>query len=128
MALFLLVALACQQLPTYGELSDLQGLSKVYVVADPDARKLIIEELKKSSLQVMADPKEAEFIIECERKEPVVTMYTQHLSYEMTVLTIREEKRRIAWSKLKSSLRPPAKLLTRDFLKDLKKLKDDPPK
>ena len=41
--------------------------------------------------------------------------------YEMTVFTIRNERRRIAWSETKGSVRYPPTLLTRDFINALKK-------
>lgn len=64
----LLISLALlffsQNLPTYGDITDLRGLSKVYVASDSeDSRKRIVKILNKK-LQVVDSPSNAEFFVE----------------------------------------------------------------
>ena len=125
--LFLVSVVAQDKLPEYGDISDLQGLSRVFVTADTTAsRNFVLEELKKfSRLQVVNRSEDSDFIIECRRQGELKIdsgLIQEMPEYEMTVYTLRDNKRRIAWSKTKISLRPPQKLLTRDFIKAFKKL------
>lgn len=53
-----------QNLPTYGDINGLRGLSKVYVASDnEDSRKRIVKILDKK-LQVVDSPNNAEFFVE----------------------------------------------------------------
>jgi len=100
-------------------------MSKVYVNADStNARKFILEELKKyKALEVVPSPDDAQFFIECKQTGHIVVpeiLGTEQPTFEMTVYTLKDVRRKIAWSKTKNSMRYPPTLLTRDFLKDLK--------
>lgn len=115
-----------KQLPEYGDISDLKGMTKVYVTADStESRKWILDELKKSTLMIVPSEDEAEFIIKCvrltEEGQPIGDIVRMPGQFEMTVYTMRNGRQRIAWSKTKSSMRPAPKLLTGDFLGALKK-------
>lgn len=132
-ALLLILALAAivsaqETLPDYGEITDLKGMSRVYVATDStDSRKWILDELKKHpALKVEGSAEDADFILECKETGKVVTSSTlipEVPTFEMRAYTVKDGRRRIAWSRTKTSLRPAPKLLTGDFLKAFKKIK-----
>jgi hypothetical protein len=126
--IFFLLANAQDKLPDYGDISDLKGLSKVYVSADSSqTRKYVLDELKNyKTLEVVSTVESAEFVLKCAANVPVVVgsgPLTSHQEpFEMTVYTLKDGRQRIAWAETKTSLRPAPILLTRDFLKALKKI------
>lgn len=122
-ALAALTVSAQETLPDYGAISDLNGMTKVYISAQTTKqRETIIKELKKSELVEVDSPDQAEFFLEYR----VISDHQglgalRFLTVEMSVYTTHGERRRIAWSKTTS---PAARLgevsLTRDFLKAIK--------
>lgn len=113
-------------LPEYGDISDLKGMSAVYVNADStQARKYILAELKKyPTLKVVDSPDNAEFFLDCARNGHILTSSTliaEMDTYEMTVYTVKNGRHRIAWSRTKTSVRYAPTLLTGDFIGALKK-------
>ncbi|HYX71752.1 MAG TPA: hypothetical protein VE732_03205 [Nitrososphaera sp.] len=122
-------------LPEYGDISDLKTLQKVYLTADStDSRNLILKELKKyPALSIVSSPEEAEFFIEYRVlrhqdtqtgiiKGPPITFS------EMAVFTLKDKRRRIAWSKTEDDAgisRPNEMNLTRNFIKALKKARGE---
>lgn len=126
MAITLVPQFFQDKLPEFGELADLKGMKRVYVTADTtDARNLILKELKGSALEVVGSAENADFILECIQKGETSGsgLIAEIPTYEMTIYTLKSDRRRIAWSKTKTSVRPAPKLLTGDFLGALKKLK-----
>ena len=110
--------------PDYGDISDLKGLSTVYVSADStEVRKYVLAELKKNrSMTIVNTADEAQLFLDCRMVRSTHFPGIPDIQdYEMTVFTMRNERRRIAWSETKSSVRYPPTLLTRDFLNALKK-------
>ena len=118
---------ARESLPDYGDISDLAGLNRVYVTADTtDSRKAILKELEGlKTLSVQSSPELGEFVIECREIDhgggSTGSGLRELPTLEMTVYRFVDGKKRIVWSKTKSSIRSPAMLLTRDFIKALKK-------
>jgi hypothetical protein len=113
-------------LPEFGDITDLKGMSAVYVSADStEARKYILAKLKEyPPLKVVASPEEAEFFLECARNGHVLTSSTlipEMDTYEMIVYTVKSGRHRIAWSRTKTSVRYAPTLLTGDFIRALKK-------
>jgi hypothetical protein len=102
MTLLLLIALACQ-LPTYGEISDLKGLSKVYVVStNEDSRKRISKALSKS-LEVVNDPDSAQFFMEYTELSREAVSTTDQVNQrqqrsQMSAYVMVDKKRVIVWS------------------------------
>jgi hypothetical protein len=125
------VTVSQEQLPEYGDVSDLKAMQKVYLSADStDARKMILKELRKyPSLSVANSPDEAEFILEFkvlrhEDASPGILGNLATTYAEMTAYIRKEQRRRIAWSKTQDDAgvsRPNEVNLTRNFLKELKK-------
>jgi hypothetical protein len=118
-------------LPEYGDMGDVKNLQKVYLIADStNARKLILSELKKYPiLNVINSPDEAEYFIEYKilRQETGQTSLNITVdTSEMVVYTLRDKRRRVAWSKTQISgfTRPNEVNLTRNFLKALKKARN----
>jgi hypothetical protein len=137
---FALVALAfgaftvCAQekLPEFGDIADLNGMSKVYVITDStQSRKFILDELRKYktlTLEVVSSPDDAQFILECKQTGHIIVpeiLGSEQPTFEMTVYTLKDRRHRIAWSKTKNSMRYPPTLLTRDFLVALRKARGE---
>jgi hypothetical protein len=133
-ALLLLAVLAFtafgqdKSLPEYGDISDLKGMTKVYVSTETtQVRKYILDELKKEkSLIVVSSADVADFILECAQQERTGSLTmgaasADRYTFEMTAYLIRNHRHRIAWSESKNSVRYPPTLLTRDFINNLKK-------
>lgn len=128
-AVVLLLFTFQQELPEYGNISELKDKQKVYLATDStDARNMILKELKKSSLTVVSSPDVAEFILEykvirtAEHPGPVGSL--AYSVSEMTAYTKKEQQRRILWSKTEddAGLAKPNEInLTRNFIKALKK-------
>ena len=126
----LIFSFAQDNLPEYGDISDLKNLQRVYLTADStDARQMILKELKKHpSLVVVNRPEEAEFFIEykvlrSERVKVGIFTGTAEATAEMTAYTLKDSRRRIAWSKTEDNdglSRPNEINLTRNFIKALK--------
>jgi hypothetical protein len=119
-------------LPEYGDITDVKSLQKVYLIADStNARKLILSELKKyPSLNVVNSPDEAEYFIEYKilRQETGQTSLNITVdTSEMVVYVLRNKRRKVAWSKTQISgiTRPNEVNLTRNFLKALKKARGE---
>ena len=122
-------------LPEYGDITDLKNMQKVYLLADStDARKLILNELKKyPNLQVVNSPDEAEFFIEykvlkSERIQTGIMAGASDSTSEMTVYILKDKRRRVAWSKTQDDSgisRPNEINLTRNFIKALKKVNSE---
>lgn len=115
-------------LPEYGDISDLKGMTKVYVSTETtQVRKYVLDELKKDrALTVVPSVEQADFILECVQKGSIGnfrmgSVATEMPTFEMTAYTIRNGHHRIAWSKTKNSVRYPPTLLTGDFIAALKK-------
>lgn len=113
-------------LPEYGDISDLRGMTRVYVNADSaQARKYIIDKLKGSPLKVAESPDDAEFFLDCLRTGQIKTGSTlipEMDTFDMVAYTVRNGRHRIAWTKTKTSVRYAPTLLTGDFLGALKKM------
>lgn len=128
--LFLAASVQAQdKLPEYGTIGDLKGMARVYVATDSaQQRKFVLDELKKEkSLEVVSSPDEAQFTLKCWANAAVTfgsgPMTSHQQPFEMTAYTIKDGRQRIAWSETKTSLRYAPMLLTRDFIKALKKSK-----
>jgi hypothetical protein len=109
--------------PDYGEITDLKKLSAVYVSADStEVRKYVLAELKKSpSLKIVNTSDDAQFFIDCRMVRSTHFPGIRDVQdFEMSVFTLRDGRKRIAWSETKASVRYPPTLLTRDFLNALK--------
>ncbi|HZE69947.1 MAG TPA: hypothetical protein VE135_10545 [Pyrinomonadaceae bacterium] len=119
--------IAQKELPEYGDIADLKGMAKVYVTADSTAaRSLILDELEKyPALEVVSLVDDGQFVLECVQTGHLAVggLIEELPTFEMTAYTIKDGRHRVAWSRTKSSIRPAAALLTRDFIKALKKLK-----
>jgi len=121
---------AQEKLPEYGNIADLTGMNKIYVSADStNSRKFILDELKKyPALQLVTSPDEAEFILECKQTGHIIVpeiLGRENPTFEMVAYTLKDGRRRVAWSETKTSLRPATSLLTRDFVKALKKIRGE---
>lgn len=126
--LFTSVVFAQESLPVYGNMSDLRGMTKVYLATEStQIRKYVLDELKKNkTLEVVNSPDVAQFFLECKETGQTViggSLIKEIKTFEMTAYTLIDKHRRIAWSGTKNSLRYPPSMLTRDFLKELKKIK-----
>lgn len=119
-----------QELPEYGDISELKELQKVYLNADStDARKMILKELTKSPFTVVNSPDEAEFVLEYKiirtGEHPGPAGPRSYSVSEMTAY-VKKERKRILWSKTEddAGLAKPNEInLTRNFIKALKKSK-----
>lgn len=132
----LLIRIFAQQdanLPEYGDISDVKNLQKLYLIADStDARKLILRELKKyPDLTVANSSDDTEYFIEYKvlrqktgQTSANFTIYTS----EMVAYTLRNGRKRIAWSKTETSGgigKPNEVNLIRHFLDALKKARGE---
>jgi hypothetical protein len=131
--LLALLLLAPQELPEYGELSELRGKTKVFIYADsPGSRKLIASEIKKQ-FQSVDSPDNADFILLYEVKASTEDRGRQRSHYMRSQLTayVQKERKRILWQDDETyeesggfSLSRPNELnLAKNFLKALKKIK-----
>lgn len=124
--LFVSAAFTQDKLPEYGTIADIKGMSRVYLHTDSaQVRKYVLDELKKhKALEVVPSPDDAQFILECKQTGQIEiggSLIKEMATFEMTAYTIKNSRRRIAWSATKNSLRYPPTMLTRDFIKALKK-------
>lgn len=124
------VVFAQDKLPEYGDIVDLKDSAKVYVTTDStESRKYILNELKKyRALDVVVSPDEGQFVLECKQTGHITTssdLFREMPTFEMTAYTLTNGRRRIAWSATKTSVRYPPTLLTRDFIKALKKARGE---
>jgi len=122
-------------LPIISTISDLKNLKKVYIVTESTQdRKFILLALKKkkSSLEIVNDPKDAEFFLEFkqlsrqDKKVLIGSQYTE--TGEMTAYFYNSDKKKvIAWSESKlyyessgiSVESPNSYVLTRKFINAL---------
>ena len=122
---------AQEKLPEFGDMTDLKGMSRVYVGTDStESRKFILDELKKyKALEVVNSPDEGQFVLECKQTGHIATssdLFREMPTFEMTAYTtIKDGRHRIAWSATKTSVRYPPSLLTRDFINALKKARGE---
>lgn len=97
--LFAVPLLAQTDLPDRGEIADLKGMSKVYVVANAEHFKMVKKELAKSfTLVNKAD--EADFFLEY---KILSTKYDQQLKLEsetcqLDAYLFRDKRKVVAWS------------------------------
>lgn len=138
--LLLILALAfCafgqSDLPIIGQISDIKNFKKVYLVIEStEDRKMILLALKKkkSTLEVVGDPKDADFFLEFktlarqDKKVLIGSQYTE--TGEMHAYFYNSEKKKVvAWSESKlyyesSGLQvesPNSYVLTRKFVNAL---------
>lgn len=87
------------QLPDRGSLSDIKGLSRVYVIADADSLKRIERHTGKVFKSVNG-PDDAEFFIEYKTldRERVTSLGIPFETGQMDVYINRQEKKVVAWS------------------------------
>ena len=88
------------ELPIIGSISDIDGLSKVYLVADNESRKAIIKQFQKQKvLYLVEKPDDAQFFIEYKTisRQPFDIGGTTETG-QMDVFIYREKKKVIAWS------------------------------
>jgi hypothetical protein len=128
--LLALVAFGQDDLPIIGKVSDLSGKIKVYLSAPATKSRERIQKIldkdKDKTFQIVADPKEADFILEF--KPITKTRYPIEDSAEMTAYFYNSEKRKVvAWSqtydrfkKVIGKLRENEDALTEQFLKAVK--------
>lgn len=126
-ALILLASLAAyaQELPVYGELSELKDLRRVYITADrADARERVLREVKKySGLEVVNAPEAADFLLVYAVKAQTDEGLTSQLS---AVIKMPDGRQRVLWEETERSGggKPNSVNLTRHFVKALKKVRD----
>lgn len=107
--LFTFAAVGQSELPVIGKIDDIKSFRKVYIAADSTKdRELILKALKKkkAKLEVVGDPKDAEFFLEFKtlsrqnKTELVGGSYTEN--GEMTAYYYSADKKKtIAWSETK---------------------------
>jgi hypothetical protein len=120
---------AQEKLPEFGDITDLKSMRKVYVTADStQARQAILDKLKKrTDIEVTISPDDSEFILECKQIGHITTssdLFREMATFEMTAYTATKDgRRRIAWSKTKTSVRYAPTLLTGNFLDAFKKVR-----
>lgn len=133
--LFAPLSFAQDDLPIIGAITEIKDFKKVYLVTESTAdRKMILLALKKkkSTLQVVNNPTDADFFLEFktlsrqDKKVLIGSQYTE--DGEMTAYYFNSEKRKvIAWSESKlyyessglSVESPNSYVLTRKFINAL---------
>ena len=125
LAAFISSSSAQEKLPEYGDITDIKGMSKVYVSAPSTGqRKMILGELKKApTLTVVKSPDEAEFFLDYRIVEESHPFGLNFVTAELAAYTIKDGRRRIAWSETKHLTSPSQ--LPRAFIKALKKTTDE---
>jgi len=123
-----------QELPEYGQITELQGKQKVYIAAESvSSRKIIANELKKQFILVDS-PDEAEFILLYTVESSTESLGRRRSHYmrsQLTAYVQTEKRKRILWqddetyeeSSGFSLSRPNEMNLAKNFLKALKKAK-----
>mgnify|MGYP001771077515 FL=1 len=97
---FAAISFGQTELPIIGSISDIDGLSKVYLVADNESRKAIIKQFQKQKvLYLVEKPDDAQFFIEYKTisRQPFGIGGTTETG-QMDVFIYREKKKVIAWS------------------------------
>lgn len=130
---FLILTIAQENLPEYGDIADLKNLQKVYLIADStDARNIILKELKKySTLTIVNSPNEADFFLEYKvlrHEDSSAGLKIPITTSEMIAYTSKNRYRRVAWSKTEDDAgisRPNELNLIRNFIKALKKVRGE---
>lgn len=100
MLAFSTISFGQTDLPIIGSISDIKGLSKVYIVADNESRKAILKQFEKQKvLSIVEKPDDAEFFIEYKTlsRQPFTTGGTTETG-QVDVFIYREKKKVIAWS------------------------------
>lgn len=101
--LFLLVlssfAIAQSDLPETGKLEDVKGKTKVYVIADGDARKAMVKKLSDAKMTIADKADEAEFFAEYRTlsRQPIAIAGTTETG-QLDIFIYRDKKKVIAWS------------------------------
>lgn len=97
--LFCLTLRAQSDLPRMGQVSDLMGMKKVYVVADTLYRPSILKRLAKSDLSVVDDPSDADFFIEYKIASEYQSTNSIHITIgQMDAYRLKDKKKLLAWS------------------------------
>lgn len=128
-AFLLLTALIArgQELPVYGELSELKEARRVYVTSEhASARANIVKELKKyAGLEVVTSPEVAEFLL----LHTVTSQTDDRVTSQLTAaIRTADGKQRILWQEEEARAgfgRPNSVNLTRHFIKAFKKLRGE---
>jgi hypothetical protein len=100
MLAFSAIGFSQTDLPIIGSISDIDGLSKVYLVADNESRKPILKQFgKQKVLSIVEKPDDAEFFIEYKTlsRQPFTSGGTTETG-QIDVFIYREKKKVIAWS------------------------------
>lgn len=99
--LILTSSATCQEtLPTIGSIDDIKGLSKVYLIANAEARKAILKQFEKQKdFSVVDNPGAAEFFIEYKTisRQPFDIAGTTETG-QLDVFVYRDKQKVIAWS------------------------------
>ena len=121
---FSALAQAADGPPVIGDLGDIKGMTRIYIVADAEPRKhLGIELTKKGSpFEIVADPERAQVFVEYRVMDRrTVTSLDMLLEQgQLDVYIYREGRKVLAWSETKSA-GYPARALVKEFLKDARK-------
>ncbi|HMZ79160.1 MAG TPA: hypothetical protein PLL06_05630 [Acidobacteriota bacterium] len=126
--------------PEYGQLSEIKGLRKVYVMSsDTQCREIIVKELNKAKIfEVVGSPEEGEFGVFYETGQGRAGWNTFGFAGQFVVYSKplqnpdpAKPRMRVLWSTQKMRVyssgitfnRHPATNATREFVKQYKKLK-----
>lgn len=92
-------AFAQSDLPEIGKLDDLKGKTKVYVIADGDARKAMVKKLTEAKFTIADKAEDAEFFAEYRTlsRQPIAIAGTTETG-QLDVFIYRDKKKVIAWS------------------------------
>lgn len=129
LVVFLLFALTAgaQELPVYGELSELKESRRVYVTSEhASARANIVREIKKyKGFEVVDAPEAAEFLL----LHTVTSQTDDRVTSQLTAaVRAADGKQRILWQEEETRAgfgRPNSVNLTRHFIKAIKKLRGE---
>ncbi len=125
--MFAVISGMAQDRPTYGELSEIKGKTKVYVQALAGDREAIIKGIgTKNALTVVSDPEDAEFFLSYETTSQKLVGSANFATGQMKVYLQFEKQQRILWFKEKTHgafKNAVAKSLINDFLKQWKSVK-----
>lgn len=98
--MFAVISGMAQDRPTYGELSEIKGKTKVYVEALAGDREAIIKAIgTKNALTVVSDPDDAEFFISYETTNQKTVGYMNLATGQLRAYFNVDGRRRIVWEK-----------------------------
>ena len=88
------------QPPTYGELSEIEGKTVYYLVADDSRVRAVIEKEIGSLLKPARDPEKAELFVEYKvlAREETNSIWGQLETGELRVYYYRDKKQIVVWS------------------------------